>query len=157
MDWDQQQVQCPQGKVSQSWKTKTEASGSEAILVRFAMADCGGCESRDLCTRSKQRPRVLRLPPRDQYEALQAAREWAQSDEGKQLYARRAGIEGTVSLGVRAYGLRRSRYRGLAKTHVQHVATALAINVDRIVAWLDERPRAKTRTSRFAALQLEAA
>jgi len=32
------------------------------------------------------------------------------------------------------------------------VAIAAAINVDRIVAWLDERPRAKTRTSRFAAL-----
>jgi hypothetical protein len=26
------------------------------------------------------------------------------------------------------------------------------MNVDRIVAWLHERPRAKTRTSRFAAL-----
>jgi transposase len=35
---------------------------------------------------------------------------------------------------------------------LQHVAIAVAINIDRIVAWLDERPRAKTRTSRFAAL-----
>jgi transposase len=35
---------------------------------------------------------------------------------------------------------------------MQHVAIAAAINVDRIVAWLDERPRATTRTSRFAAL-----
>jgi len=35
---------------------------------------------------------------------------------------------------------------------VPHVATAAAINVDRIVAWLDERPRATTRTSRCAAL-----
>jgi hypothetical protein len=39
----------------------------------------------------------------------------------------------------------------LPKTHVQHIATA-AINIDRIVAWLDERPRAQTRPSRFAAL-----
>jgi transposase len=53
---------------------------------------------------------------------------------------------------VRAFGLRRTRYRGLAKTHLQHVATAAAINIDRIVAWLDERPRAAIRTSRFAAL-----
>jgi hypothetical protein len=43
-------------------------------------------------------------------------------------------------------------YWGLAKTHLQHVAIAAAINIDRIVTWLDERPRAKTRTSRFAAL-----
>jgi hypothetical protein len=53
---------------------------------------------------------------------------------------------------VRGFGLRYARYRGLENIHLQHVATAAAINVDRIVAWLDERPRAKTRTSRFAAL-----
>ena len=41
---------------------------------------------------------------------------------------------------------------GTVKTHVQHVAIAAAINIDRIVAWLDERPRAMTRISRFAAL-----
>jgi hypothetical protein len=33
-----------------------------------------------------------------------------------------------------------------------NVATAAAMNVDRLVAWFDEYPRAKTRTSRFAAL-----
>jgi len=33
-----------------------------------------------------------------------------------------------------------------------HIAIAAAITIDRIVAWLDERPRAKTRTSRVAAL-----
>jgi hypothetical protein len=53
---------------------------------------------------------------------------------------------------VRAFGLRQTRYQGLEKTHLQHVAIAAAINIDRIVAWLDERPRATTRTSRFAAL-----
>jgi hypothetical protein len=40
----------------------------------------------------------------------------------------------------------------MAKTHLQHVAIAAAINLDRLVAWLDARPRATTRTSRFAAL-----
>lgn len=74
------------------------------------------------------------------------------SEEGRRQYAQRAGVEGTLSHGVRAFGLRRSRYWGLQKTHVQHVAIAAAINMDRIVAWLDGRPRAQTRTSRFAAL-----
>jgi Transposase DDE domain len=83
---------------------------------------------------------------------LHTARAWYASEEGKTLYKRRAGIAGTLSQGVRAFGLRRSRYRGLQKTYLQHVATAAAINVDRIVAWLDERPRATPRTSRFAAL-----
>ena len=53
---------------------------------------------------------------------------------------------------VRAFGLRRSRYRGLTKTHLQHVATAAAINLDRLAAWFRAVPRATTRTSRFAAL-----
>jgi transposase len=52
---------------------------------------------------------------------------------------------------VRAFGLRRSRYRGLAKTHLQHVATAAAINLERLAAWFRAVPRA-ARTSRFAAL-----
>lgn len=114
-------------------------------------------ERRAWCTRSQQRPRVLQRPAREQYEALRAAREWSRSEPGQQRYARRAGLEGTVSQGVRAYGLRRSRYRGLAKTHWQHVATAVAIKVDRIAAWLDGRPQAKTRGARFAALQPKAA
>ena len=67
---------------------------------------------------------------------------------------KRAGVEGTVSQGVRAFGLRQARYRGIAKTHLQHLATAAAINLERIVAWLNDIPRATTRTSRFAALAL---
>jgi len=38
------------------------------------------------------------------------------------------------------------------KTHLQHVITAAAINLKRIVDWLCEMPRAATRTSAFAAL-----
>jgi transposase len=53
---------------------------------------------------------------------------------------------------VRAFGLRRSRYRGLARTHLQHVATAAAINLGRLSDWFRSIPRAVTRTSRCAAL-----
>ena len=73
------------------------------------------------------------------------------------MYKRRAGVEGTLSQGVRAFDLRRTRYRGLDKAHLQHVAIAAAINVDRLVAWFDGQPRAQTRTSRFAALAPERA
>jgi transposase len=120
--------------------------------VQFSRKDCRACTERAACTRAQHKARSLQLPPREQYEAVQAARAWYASAEGKRQYARRAGIEGTLSQGVRAFGLRHTRYRSLAKTHLQHVATAAGINVDRIVGWLDERPRAKTRTSRFAAL-----
>jgi transposase len=53
---------------------------------------------------------------------------------------------------VSSFGLRQARYRGLAKTHLQHVASAVALNLDRLAAWFEGRPLAATRKSRFAAL-----
>src|SRR5438094_441314 len=46
----------------------------------------------------------------------------------RQRVARRAGIERTSSQGMRRCGMRHSRYRGLARTHLGHVLTAAAIN-----------------------------
>jgi transposase len=128
-------------------------AGHPFLQVRFSTQDCGTCAQRALCTHAKPpQARTLKLHPRPQSEALQAAQAWYAGEEGQRQYGRRAGGEGTLSQGVRACGLRRTRYRGLPKTHLQHVATAAAINIDRIVAWLDERPRAMTRIARFAAL-----
>jgi transposase len=70
----------------------------------------------------------------------------------KRRYRMRAGIEGTLSQGVRAFGMRRSRYVGLAKTGLQQACTGAAINVLRAVRWVEGRPRARTRVTRFAAL-----
>jgi transposase len=72
--------------------------------------------------------------------------------EWKAEYVVRAGVEGTLSQGVRGFGLRRCRYVGLAKARLQHVATAAAINVYQISDWVGGIPRAATRTSRFARL-----
>src|ERR687886_59766 len=152
VDWHWQQVRCPQGHLSVAWWEHGGGQGSRPIIVAFDKQTCGTCPVRPCCTRAKHTGRRLRLPPQDQYEALAAAQTWSASEEGQQCYKRRAGVEGTLSQGVRAFGLRRTRYWGLAKTHVQHVAIAAAINIDRIVAWLDERPRAMTRLSRFATL-----
>lgn len=69
-----------------------------------------------------------------------------------QEYARRDGIEGTISWAVRSCGLRRSRYRGLNKTHLQHSLTAAALNFVRVGEWLSGVPRAPARTSPLAAL-----
>ena len=94
----------------------------------------------------------MTLRPRELHEALQAARRQQETAEWKAEYAARAGVEGTVSQGVRGFGLRRCRYIGLAKARLQHVATAAAINVYRISDWLGGVPRAATRTSPFVRL-----
>jgi transposase len=72
-------------------------------------------------------------------------------------YNTRAGVEGTISQGVVAFGLRQAKYIGLIKTQLQHVITAVAFNFQRMADWLEGTPHAKTRISRFAALAFEGA
>jgi transposase len=90
--------------------------------------------------------------PQAQHAALQAARRRQRTSTFRQTYALRAGIEATISQGVRAFDLRRSRYLGLPKTHLQHVGIAAAINLVRVVAWLNGDPPAPTRVSAFERL-----
>ena len=75
--------------------------------------------------------------------ARTAAKDPATADERK----RRAGIEGTLSRAVRVKGLRRSRYVGHAKTHLQHLLTAAPTNLGRLADWLADKPVAQTRRS----------
>jgi hypothetical protein len=152
VDWERQQVHCPQGQAAANWAERVDATGRAYIQVRFHQQDCRACGTRMLCTQVTQAARTLTIHPQAEFEALQAVRAWYWSEEGPERYQRRDGVEGTLSQGVRAFGLRYAKYRGLTKTHLQHVATAAAIHMERLVAWLNERPRAKTRTSRFAAL-----
>ena len=90
--------------------------------------------------------------PKEQYLALQSARARQQTKAFKERYHTRAGIEGTLSQGIHLGGMRRSRYIGHAKTHLQNVAIATSLNVLRMVGWLMESPLAKTRKSRFSVL-----
>ncbi len=62
--------------------------------------------------------------------------------------------EATVSETVHAHGLRHCRYKGLAKTHVQHVLTALGTNIVRLFAYdpPDDHPRPARRVSHLQRL-----
>jgi transposase len=152
IDGENERVTCPQGKASVSWRAGRDESGAARIQAIFSRTDCGACPARALCTPSKHARRSIYFHPRPQYEALNAARARMHDPSWKRRYHVRAGIEGTLSQGVRAFGMRRSRYIGLAKTGLQQVCTAAAMNVSRIVNWLDKKPRAETRVTRFAAL-----
>jgi transposase len=154
IDWEAKRVTCPQGKVNSYWRDQTGVRGNPVIEVQFRKADCSGCAARARCTRSQNAPRTLTLLPREHFEAIQAARAWQETADFQQLYAHRAGIEGTVSQAVDSLAMRRTRYTGLAKTRLQHIATAVAINFGRLWAWLNGVPRAQTRVSAFAALAL---
>ncbi len=151
IDWQRQQVICPTGHTNVAWRPKID-DGDEVIEVRFAASDCKVCPLRMQCTRAKNAPRLLKLRPQIQHEALQTARTRQATSEFKQQYRQRAGVEGAFSQACLRFDIRRSRYIGRAKTHLQHLLIAAAMNLVRIVRWWDEVPKAKTRQSHFAAL-----
>jgi len=152
IDWEREQVTCPQGKTSVTWRAGLDEVGAPRIQAVFSRTDCGACDVRAQCTPSKEARRSIYFHPRPEYEALNAARARMHDPAWKERYRVRAGIEGTLSQGVRAFGMRRSRYIGLAKTGLQQACTAAAMNASRAVQWLAGTPRARTRTTRFTAL-----
>ena len=155
--WDRREVTCPQGKTSVTWRAGRDSAGAPRIYARFGRADCGACPVRRQCTPAQDARRTVYFQPRELYEALSAARARMRDPAWQRRYHVRAGIEGTLSQGVRTFGLRRSRYVGQAKTGLQEVCTAVGMNALRVVRWLDGRPRAATRVGRFAALAPQAA
>lgn len=152
IDWDAQHVTCPMGVHSSSWTPATDDRGTPFITVKFSATDCQACPHRCDCAGPTAKRRIMTFKTRDAYIALQAARHRQTTPEFRSLYALRAGIEGTLSQGVRAFDLRRSRYFGQAKTHLQHVATAAAMNLVRLVRWILGDTLARTRRSHFSRL-----
>lgn len=154
IDWDSRQATCPGGKTSINWSERLSQRGQPVLRVRFSVLDCRPCPVRQGCINSPSgKSRELRLRHHDEHHALQTARTEQKNEAWKERYKVRAGVEGTIAQGVRRCGLRRSRYCGLAKTSLQHQLTGAALNLARIDAHLTGTPRARTRTSHFAALR----
>jgi transposase len=151
IDWEKQQAICPQGQVSNKWTT-VQQNKQQLYHFRFPRGACSTCEVRSSCTKAVNTPRSLSIQAQSAYQALRAARQRQKEEDFQQQYAKRAGVEGAVSQGVAMADLRRARYIGLAKTRLQHILTALGMNLLRLGAWWAERPPAQTRTSPFARL-----
>jgi transposase len=152
VDWERRVVTCPAGKQSISWLPNSYTQNGVVFEARFARKDCGACPDRARCTKSKLEPRTIGLQAREYHEALRTARQRQKTKEFRSQYAARAGIEATHEQAIRRCGLRRCRYIGQAKTRLQHVLTAAAVNLVRLDDWWSGKPIAKTRCSHFAAL-----
>ena len=152
VDWDARAVRCPQGTWSTGWGPASDQYGDPVLHVNFGLPECAACPARARCTRSTTTGRTLTLRPRPKHEALAAARQRQETAAFRAEYARRAGVEGTLAQGTRRFGLRHARYRGLPKTHLQHVLTALSMNLVRLVAWFGEPTHSQVQPSRFVAL-----
>jgi transposase len=151
IDWDMKQATCPRGEKSRYWGT-TRMDGHPRIVVIFPEYGCRTCPVRPSCTTGFTRR--LTLHPREEHELLQRQRAEQDTDDWKQRYGKRAGVEGTIFQAVRTTNIRHSRYRGQAKTGLAHVLSAAAINLHRMEAHWTGRPIGTTRHTHFADLDL---
>ncbi|MHB8624574.1 MAG: IS1182 family transposase [Aggregatilineales bacterium] len=152
IDWEQKTVTCPIGHHAIDWREHADQRGQPLISTHFSKKTCAACPVRQRCTHSESLGRSLSFRPKTQQQALQSARVRQSTAEFKTHYAARAGVEGSFSQAVRLSDLRHSRYLGFAKTRLQQILTAVALNTIRIFSWLDEHPLARTRRSPFTVL-----
>jgi transposase len=101
-------------------------------------------------------PTDTHYPAERQYQALQTARQREATDAFRAAYARRAGIEGTLSRETRSMRPRRTRAIGLRRVHLGHILAAVGLNVLRLGEWFLETARATTRITPFARLMAAA-
>lgn len=154
IDESTQQAICPQGETSTVWSEKaTSDPTAPQILIRFSARTCQQCAAFGQCTSSAQ-GRSLTLHP--QRQALLARRAEAQTHAFRQKMHLRSGIEATISELSRGHGLRRARYRGLAKLRLQAYFTAAAVNLKRLLRWWKQSQPAQAATARITRLKSSA-
>jgi transposase len=135
IDHDRQEVTCPQGQVSNGWHGPYPTSSPDAaplIVARFTKGQGQPCPARAACTTSGDGKRTVGFPPRELYELQVRNRADQQDPAWRRRYAVRSGIEGTVCEFAHGHGMRQCRYRGQPKAHLQHVLTAIAVNIERL-------------------------
>jgi transposase len=152
IDYDAHHVVCLQGKTSRNWQPARSRDGLPIIRATLRQPDCRPCPDRSRCTRSQDNARHVTFLPRRQQEAQQRIRAEQATADWRQRYALRCGVESLISQAFRLSDLHQARYRGLAKTHLQHVLTALALNLVRVDAWLTGVATTGSWTSRLARL-----
>ena len=128
---EERQARCPAGKLNTQC-SRLEDAATGKVTYRFEFStQCHDCPLRDRCLGQDQRHRTVVVG--EHHTMLQARRQEQTTDAFKQRMRHRNAIEGTQSELVRAHGLRRARYRGLAKVKLQNYFIGAACNVKR---WL---------------------
>ncbi|MFG2525674.1 transposase [Streptomyces sp. NPDC048527] len=153
IDFDRRQVTCPQGQLSSSWQGPYPTSSPTAdplIVAKFTKTTCRPCPVRAQCTSTGDSARNVGFPPRELRDLQVRVRSEQQTPEWKARYAVRSGVEGTINEFAHGHGLRHCRYRGQSKAHLQHVFTAIAVNIERLSSLTpDEKPRSPRPSTAF--------
>ncbi|WP_079175168.1 transposase [Streptomyces malaysiense] len=120
-------------------------------VARVHPRRCGPCPDRSSCTR-RTSARTVHFLPRHLHELQIRNRTEQQDFQWRRLCSARSGVEGTICGFVDGHQARRSRHHGLRKTHVQHVLTGIAVNLERLASRTSPRrqgPRHPTVSRRY--------
>ena len=139
---------CPAGCASTNC-CRLEVQQTGAVSYRFEWNNsvCGACPLRSQCLGKGQKHRTLLVG--EHHDLIQARRLEQKTASFQQDMRHRNAIEGTVSELTRGYGMRRCRYRGLAKTGLQNWFIAAACNIKR---WCRREAWERRRAAEFAGL-----
>jgi transposase len=129
---EQRTAVCPAGQENtQCSRLQEQATGKVSYRFEWSSSVCGHCPLRQQCIKADHPHRTLTVG--EHHTTLQARRQEQQTKPFQQRMRHRNAIEGTQSELVRAHGLRRARYRGLAKARLQNYFIGAACNIKR---WL---------------------
>jgi len=140
---EQRRAVCPAGHKSQTCCRIADYHPGETMFRFRWGTQCRDCPLQTQCT-GKRESRVVVVSPN--HDLLQRRRREMGTEAFEREAKNRNAIEGTISELVRGYGLRKTRYRGLAKTRLANYFIAAACNVRRWahqIAWQAEIAEAK--------------
>jgi hypothetical protein len=136
IDDQAQTVTCPKGQTVHASNIQTDPQGRTACSFAFERTICETCHLFTRCVRSKTTGRTVTTSFYEDY--LRAARQRQQTNEFKQLYRLRPRIEGKQAELV-SHGLRKTRYLGKPKRHLQRLWLAAAVNLQRMFKLAENR------------------
>lgn len=135
VDIEARRAVCPAGNTSTQCSRINDAhKGNEYFRFEWG-SQCDTCPLQKECTKSKNGRRILSVGIH--HDLLQERRREMEGEGFKETMRPRNSIEGTISELVRL-GMRRTRYRGLAKTRLANYFTGAACNTNRwlrLLAW----------------------
>jgi transposase len=151
---DLDQYRCPMGRALCPAKTlqRQTADGASVRLTEYRSQDCTGCPLAAGCL---GKGATVRTVTRDQYEPLrEAVHARMQTEQGRQVYARRAPLAEGVFAGIKQrLGIRRFSRRGRTKVAADWFWICTAYNLGKLLRCTGQATKAPHRprqTSRRA-------
>jgi transposase len=129
LDLDAPSATCPAGHITTTLQRARDPQGRPVLRFHFPRTVCAACPLFARCVQSRTEGRTITSHYHERL--LQAARAQQATPEFKETYRKRAAVERKIADLV-AHGLRRARYLGRVKVHLQNHWIGAVVNLQRL-------------------------